>query len=92
MNTDANIAVMAVELRYIKDAVERIEKANLLVVTRNEWLQRNDYVDRRFIDVDKQFGTIAKETAAKRAPWWSVVTAFAAIAALLITVIPLITK
>lgn len=85
MNTDANIAVMAVELRYIKDAVERIEKANLLVVTRNEWLQRNEYVDKRFSDIDK-------ENAAKRAPWWSIVTAFAAIAALLITVIPLIAK
>lgn len=45
-----SLAVMATELRHIKEAVERIEAANNHHVTTQSWQQRNAFVDEKFIN------------------------------------------
>lgn len=77
---DASLAVLTVEVRYIKAAVERIEQGNAGHVTRNEWEQRNGFVDSRFVGLDK-------ELAARRVPWTSVGALVIAGAVLVIDII-----
>jgi hypothetical protein len=61
-NTDAAIAVMAVEMRYVRKAVDEIKQNQSANVTRSEWQQRNAHVDGRFADV-------YRELAARRVSW-----------------------
>lgn len=82
-NAEASMAVMAVEVRYIKEAVERMERTNSVNVTRNEWEQRNQHVDARFTE-------IFKDMASRKMPWTSVAAFVVAGASLLVIVIPLI--
>ena len=91
MNTDANIAVMAVEVRYIKEAVERMERSNEAKVSRHEWEQRNVYVDGRFVDAFAKIAEVSADAARRRAPWWTIVAAAAgclAVVAYLIDIVP----
>lgn len=78
---DTALAVMAVEVRYIRAAVDDIRLSNQHNVTRNEWEQRNNYVDGRLNTLD-----------ARRAPWWSVASIVVAAAALLVTIAPYLTR
>lgn len=64
-NLEASVAVLAVEVRYARAGIEELIKQQQTHVTRNEWEQRNSYVDGRF----SEFG---KELAARRAPWTSI--------------------
>ena len=61
-NTEASIAVMAVELRYVRKAVDEIKDNQSATVSRVEWEQRNGHVDGRFAD-------IYRELAARRVSW-----------------------
>lgn len=90
MNDTASLAVMAVELRYIKETVERIENAGKNAVSRNEWNQRNEYTDQQFASLWKENANLKADIASKRAPWWVVVAAIGSIVAIAIQVIPLI--
>ena len=61
-NMEASVAVMTVELRYVRQAVDEIKNNQASSVSRNEWEQRNTYVDNRL-------GNIATELATRRLPW-----------------------
>ena len=78
-NLAANVAVQTVELRHIKESLERIELQLGSHVTRNEWEMRNGYVDGQFVqtsaDIAAARATVAelrRDVEAKRAPWWAV--------------------
>jgi hypothetical protein len=78
-NPEASLAVMAVEIRYAREALDRIESAQQATVSRNEWEQRNTYVDARFTtilekftDVNAKFAQAAAELATKRVPWTAI--------------------
>ena len=92
MSMDAHFAVQTVELRHVRETVERIEGQLGAHVSRTEWEQRNGYVDGKFDQVRGEVGAVKRQVESARAPWWSVVTSVAAVAALLITLIPLIAK
>ena len=62
-------------LKELRDEV-RSERRD--VVARNEWLQRNMYVNSKFDDQGKDISEIKQDMAAKRAPWWTIVTAIGA--------------
>lgn len=79
-NLEAAVAVMAVELRYVRAGVDELKAGQNLSVSRNEWEQRNGYVDSRFGDMDK-------ELAARRVPWTSVGALVIASAVLIIDLI-----
>lgn len=89
-NTEANIAVMTVELRYIKEAVSRIESAHTTSVPRTEWEQRNEYINQQLHQIVKESADLKAELASKRAPWWSVLSSFAGAAAVIIVIIQFI--
>ena len=89
-NTDANIAVMAVELRYIKASVERIEQAHTASVPRTEWEQRNEYVNQQLHALVRENADLKTELASKRAPWWSVLSSIGSAAAVVIVLIQFI--
>lgn len=61
-NMEASVAVMTVELRYVRQAVDEIKSNQQSSVSRNEWEQRNTYVDNRI-------GAILTELATRRLPW-----------------------
>ena len=91
VNTDAMIAVMSVEVRNIKEAVERMERHNEANVTRREWEQRNAVVDSRIVDVNAKVAAAEVKAESRRAPWWAVVGAGAgtiAIIAYLLDIVP----
>ena len=91
MTTETRIAVMAVQLNHIGEAVARIETQGAHAVPRSEWEQRNVYVDGRFVDVFAQLAAAKQEAAGRRAPWWTIVAAGAgalAVIAYLLDIIP----
>lgn len=51
-------------------------------VLRSEWEQRNSHVDFRFHTQGREIGDLRSELNSKRAPWWTWVTAIAALLAL----------
>lgn len=61
-NMEASMAVMTVELRYVRQAVDEIKNHQASSVPRTEWEQRNAYVDSRF-------SAITAELATRRLPW-----------------------
>lgn len=79
MNNDEN-ATLAVVVARLDDL--RTDMANLRseigsqrneVVARNEWLQRNAYVDSRIDGLGTDITDLKTDMASRRAPWWSVV-------------------
>jgi len=54
----------------LRDELRRTSETS---VTRNEWLQRNGYVDGKFDDQGKDISDLRAELAGKRAPWWTIV-------------------
>lgn len=78
-NMAANVAVQTVELRHMRESLERIEKALGSHVTRNEWEMRNGYVDGKFVSTaadiaksNEHIAEVQRTVEAKRAPWWAV--------------------
>lgn len=93
INTEARIAVMSVQIAHIGKTLDRIESGTTHTVPRAEWEQRNAYVDLRFLDAFAQIKSIETESAARRAPWWTIVAAGAgmlAVVAYLFDIIPTI--
>ena len=81
MSLDAHVAVQTVELRHVREAVERIESSLGGHVTRTEWEQRNGYVDGRF-----------QQLEAGRAPWWVVLGSGLGIVSAIVAVMALVIK
>jgi len=102
MNSDARIAVMAVQIDHIGQSLSRIEQNTNHNVPRSEWEQRNAYVDIRFLDAFAQitkvqaeanshFSQMQAEADRRRAPWWTVIAAgggILAIVAYLFNIVP----
>lgn len=84
-NTEASMAVLAVEVRYIRAAVDEIRTANSGNVTRNEWIQRNDYVDSRFTALNN-------ELASRRVSWPAIAALVVAVSVALFDLIPAIAR
>lgn len=78
---ETTLAVIATELRTVKEAVERIERSNQGNVTRNEWEQRNQFVN-------EKFAALEKELAARRVSWVAVAALGLSGAVLLFDLIP----
>lgn len=78
---ETTLAVIATELRTVKEAVERIERSNQGNVTRNEWEQRN-------IFVNEKFAALEKELAARRVSWVAVAALGLSAAVILFDLIP----
>jgi hypothetical protein len=76
MSVEAHVAVQTVELRHVRESLERIEDQIGLHVTRTEWEQRNGYVDGRLNQLEAQ-----------RAPWWVVLGAGLGIISAVVAVI-----
>jgi len=75
MSLEAHVAVQTVELRHIKETVERIEAAQGGHVTTTQWEQRNGYVDGKFEQVHVEIQAVKADLAAQRAPWWVILGA-----------------
>lgn len=75
MNLEAHVAVQTVELRHVREAVERIEAAQGAQVSRAEWDQRNGYVDGQFHAMAANIQSVESDMKAQRAPWWVVLGA-----------------
>jgi hypothetical protein len=75
MNLEAHVAVQTVELRHVREAVERIEAAQGGHVSRTEYEQRNGYVDGQFHATTTKIQAVEDEMKAQRAPWWVVLGA-----------------
>lgn len=82
-NDTASLAVLAVEVRYIRSAVDEIRTGNQQYVTRNEWQLRNDYVDGRFV-------TTQAELNSRKVSWPAVAALVVAISVALFDLIPLL--
>lgn len=97
-NVEASVAVMAVEMRYAREALDRIEKAQQTSVPRTEWEQRNAYVDQRFAaqsekfaEINQKFATAAAEQAARRIPWTAIGAFIVGAGALILSLIDRLT-
>lgn len=98
MSLDAHVAVQTVELRHVRETLDRIEGQMGSHVTRAEWEQRNGYVDGMFTQKTQEIVALKeqqlddrKQAEAQRAPWWvtlgaglGVISAVVAIMALVI--------
>lgn len=65
MSLDAHVAVQTVEMRHMREALERIETSIGFHVTRVEWEQRNGYVDGQFRQHDVEIGNMKKDASAE---------------------------
>lgn len=92
MNLEAHVAVQTVELRHIREAVERVEKAQGGHVSRVEWEQRNGYVDGVFSQVHTKIQTVEDEMKAQRAPWWVILGAGLGIVSAVVALISVVAK
>lgn len=63
MSLDAHVAVQTVELRHMRETLDRIEGQLGSHVTRVEWEQRNGYVDGQFRQHDVELGNIKKDAS-----------------------------
>jgi leucyl aminopeptidase (aminopeptidase T) len=96
-----SLAVIATELRHVKEAVERIDRSSSSNVERDQWQQRNTHVDDKFMNVLGQIAQMRTDFQTEIAKVWAEINSkkvsWTAVAALvisgtlaLITVIPLI--
>lgn len=91
---ESSVAVMAVEIRYAREALDRIEAAQKSAVPRQEWEQRNAYVDQRFAtqmekfaEVNERFAAAAADLATRRVPWTAIGAFVVGAGALVVTVV-----
>lgn len=99
MSLDAHVAVQTVELRHVRETLDRIEGQMGSHVSRTEWEQRNGYVDGRFQQVGAEINGLKeqqledrRQAAAQRAPWWVVLGAGLGIVSAVVAVMALIIK
>lgn len=92
MSVESHIAVQTVELRHIKETVERIEQSQSGHVSRPEWEQRNGYVDGVFTQVHTKIQSVEDEMKAQRAPWWVIIGAGLGGVSAVIALITLVAK
>lgn len=79
-NLEASVAVLTVEMRYVRAGIDDLKTGQTRSVSRNEWEQRNGHVDGRFAQIEK-------EASARRMPWPSVGAFIVAAAVLLLNVV-----
>ena len=83
MSEETALAVLNNEVLHIKEIVERIDRNAAANVTRTAWEQRNQYVDDKFIAVNREVNRVEADNAkdinalwteikSKRVPWTSV--------------------
>lgn len=99
MSLDAHVAVQTVEMRHMRESLDRIETSLGSHVTRVEWEQRNGYVDGQFRQHDVEIANVKKEAAADRAraeaaraPWWVVLGAGLGIVSAVVAVVALVIR
>lgn len=90
MSLDAHVAVQTVELRHVRETLDRIEGQMGAHVSRTEWEQRNGYVDGRFQQVESEITAIKRQAEAQRAPWWVVLGAGLGIVSAVVAIMALV--
>jgi hypothetical protein len=101
LDTDTQIAVIARDITYITQSLERIERAQAGYVSRSEWDARLIYVDKNMVelvsgiskaraDARAMVAEVKAEAASRRAPWWTIVAAIAGILAVVAYVFDLV--
>lgn len=88
---NATLAVVVARLDDLRVQVaslsDKLDAHRGEMVPRTEWMQRNATVDERFQDQGKDISDLRAELAARRAPWWSVVSAITAVVAVAVVII-----
>ncbi|QCG78326.1 hypothetical protein SEA_ALOEVERA_41 [Microbacterium phage AloeVera] len=86
----ASIAVLSTKLDHVTKTMEEIKisiaTSATIHVTRSEWELRNQTVDERFINSQRERDELRLLIAAqdaKKAPWWTVLAAFGSIVAII---------
>lgn len=79
MATDTiTLEVLAAKVDMLREDVSEIKGD---VVTRGEWLMRNELVNERFTAINREIVALRKDIESRRAPWWTwVATALAVLA------------
>lgn len=62
------------------------------VVARNEWLQRNAYVDSRIDGLGTDISEVKTDLASRRAPWWSVIAVLISIISVGLVIVEYVTR
>lgn len=88
---DATLAVVVARLDDLRAQVaslsDKLDAHRGEMVPRTEWTQRNATVDDRFNAQGKEIADLRAELAARRAPWWSIASAIAAVIGVALVVI-----
>lgn len=99
MSLDAHVAVQTVELRHVRETLDRIEGQMGSHVSRSEWEQRNGYVDGMFQQVHTEMLSIKEQQRqdkahmeSQRAPWWVVLGAGLGIVSAVVAVMALVIR
>lgn len=99
MSLDAHVAVQTVELRHVRESLDRIEQSLGAHVTRTEWEQRNGYVDGQFqhhtdrsVQLAQRIDEQERKADAARAPWWVVLGAGLGIVSAVVAVMSVLVK
>lgn len=76
MDENATLAVVVARVEDLRSDIQslrdEIRRSHEDKVSRNEWMQRNSYVDHKFDLVVAEQAELKRADAAKRAPWWTV--------------------
>lgn len=76
MGDEATLAVVVARLDDLRTDMQNlrteISGQRAEVVARNEWMQRNAYVDSRIDGLGTDISELKTDLASRRAPWWSV--------------------
>lgn len=76
MNDEATLAVVVARLDDLRTDMQNLRSEisgqRAEVVARNEWMQRNAYVDSRIDGLGTDISELKTDLASRRAPWWSV--------------------
>lgn len=87
----ATLATINVELRHLRDDVEELSTSLKtsagIHVTRSEWQLRNAHVDSVHSALGREIGILRADIASRRAPWPTIVAAFAAVVAAAVSLI-----
>lgn len=75
-NEQATLAVVVSRLDDLRGDLhsirEDLRRTGENSVTRNEWMQRNGYVDAKFDDQGRDIADLRTDMASKRVPWYTV--------------------
>ncbi|WP_019136686.1 hypothetical protein [Cellulomonas massiliensis] len=77
---DESEKTLAVVEARLSDLIKSVDNLRLEVnaqrndvVARNEWLQRNAYVDSKFDSQGAEIAQLRTDAEKRRAPWWAIV-------------------